>query len=167
MSDLTPLSDVAARLQALKAQAEAVDVASEVLPARFVVATNWSAAAVPLAVLKAYQAAFAPDSGAELCFATPHEPGEADAECVRVLIDGVGGGGALAAVTVESFDEAVGKAYDAACVPSGDGEMLISEVAGLIIRMFDVARREDGTRAAGTNAGSVDALKRRFDEFAA
>ena len=170
MSESTALTDVAARLQALKEQAEAVDVTSGVpVRTRFVVATDWSQAAAPFAVLKAYRAAFAPDDAVELCLATPHEPGAVDAECARSLLESVGGDAVCGPVTVESFDEVVTTAYDSAVVPTGDAGLLIMEVAGIVSRMFDVSRRAAAgeVRINGGNPGSRDALRERLQAFTA
>lgn len=169
MSD-SSLTDIAARLNALKEQAEAVDVRFAPSGIRFVVATDWSQAAVPLAALKAFRVALAPGSAAELCLATPHGPGPADVECARVLIEGAGGAQGLGSVVLASFDEVLSEAYDSAVVPVGDASLLITEVASFVTRMFDVARRlqANGPDAmSGVNTGNQDALRRRLEAFSA
>lgn len=167
MSDSPSLADIATRLKKLQEHAEAVEVPSSEA-ARFVVATDWTHAAAPLAVLRAYLAVFPADAPVELCFAVPHEPSEQDAECVRVLVEGVGDEAALGALAVESFDEVVHSPYDSAAVPAGDDDLLLTEVASLITRMFDISRRllANNGAATGANQGDLAALRRRLGAFA-
>lgn len=166
VSDSPALADIAARLKRLQEDAEAVDVPSSEAT-RFVVATDWNHAAAPLAVLRAYLAAYPAGAPVELCFAVPHEPSDQDARCVRVLVEGVGGEAALGPLAVESFNDVVKSAYDSAAVPVGDVDLLLTEVASLITRMFDISRRLGaGTGVvAGANQGDPDALRRRLEGF--
>lgn len=166
MTDPVPFAELAARLRAVTG--EQGDLRSQQSHAvRFVVATDWGSAAAPIAVLRAYRAIFTSESSVELCFAVPHEPSQQDAECVRVLVEGVGDESALGPLAVESFDEVLASPYDSAVVPVGDADLLLTEVASLITRMFDINRRlgADTGVVAGANQGDPDALRRRLEGF--
>lgn len=166
MTDPVPFAELAARLRAVTG--EQGDLRSQQSQAvRFVVATDWGSAAALIAVLRAYRAVFTSESSVELCFAVPHEPSQQDAECVRVLVEGVGDESALGPLAVESFDEVLASPYDSAAVPVGDADLLLTEVASLITRMFDISRRlgADTGVVAGANQGDPDALRRRLEGF--
>ncbi|WP_168582438.1 histidine kinase [Gephyromycinifex aptenodytis] len=169
MSDLSSLANIAERLRTLKEQVDAEHDSEASTAVRFVVATDWSSAAGPLAVLRAYQAAFGSAAPVELCFAVPNEPGEQDEACVQVLLEGLRESGGVGRVRVESFEEASAQAYDAAVVPGADPELLLSEVAGVITRMFDVSRRMGAEGQAPADAGQGDpaALATRLQNFVA
>ncbi|MBO3130021.1 hypothetical protein [Dermatophilus congolensis] len=169
MSDQTSLSAIAARLQELREQAETVETTAMMSGVRFIVATDWSEASTVLATLRAYAAVFPEEAPVELCFAVPHEPGEADEECAGILIEGLNGS-VPASVSVASFEEVSKAPYDSAVVPTGDTSLLITEVGGLITRMFDISRSmpTDGSSLpSGANKGDLDALKKRLEEFSA
>lgn len=137
-------------------------------PVRLLVATDWSDAAVPLALLKAFRAIVHPDSPLQLTFAVPHEPAASDAECVHVLTEGAGQPGELRGLEVVSFDQALGEPYDCAVVPTGDASLLITEVAGMVVRMHDLERRQQSEEhTAPGNPGDAGALRRRLNAFAA
>lgn len=144
-------------------------------PVRLVVATDWSDAAAPLAVLGAYRAIVPRDYPVQLVFALPHELGADDAECVHVLLEGVGSVGDMSGLELMSFDEVREDAYDTAVVPTGDARLLMTEVAGLIVRMHDLIRRMDRARDEGRsvsedvtmNAGSQPRLRDRLSQFSA
>ena len=173
MPETKSLADIAARLKAIKREAEGgsdlgAGTGAPGVQARFIVATNWQEAAVPLAVLRAYLAAFSATAPVELCFAVPHEPGREDVECVRVLVEGVGGEAALGPLVVESFDEVLATPFDAAAVPSVHPNLTLTETAGLITRMFDVQRRLEAGRNTlpGGNQGDLETLQARLEAFA-
>lgn len=140
-------------------------------PIRFVVATDWSEAAAPLAALRAFDVMFRPDQGVQLVFAVPHEPSEQDAECVHVLLEGAGRADDMRGLDLVSFAQAPDEVYDAAVVPDGDAASLLTQVAGLITRMHDVARtlatldNGGGGNEDTFNRGSSDALRGRLAAF--
>lgn len=167
MSDKSLSNDISGMLQMLDdLDTSAAEATS---PVRFVVATDWSDAAVPLATLKAFRAILQPDGPAQLTFAVPHEPTEADAACVHVLLEGAGTGSDMRGVEIVSFEQAADEPYDTAIVPEDDAGAMITQVAGLIVRMHDVARRLEaagGRHAvpgeAGLNAGNAASLGARL-----
>lgn len=142
-------------------------------PVRFVVATDWSDAAVPLTILKGFRAIIPPEAGVQLAFALPHEPTENDARCVQVLVEGTDAPEDLRGLEVISFDEAASQPYDAAVVTQGDHAVDIAQVGGLIVRMHDVVRRMDAQRNGGGaslqtaqyNRGDTGVLRERLAEF--
>lgn len=142
-------------------------------PARLIVATDWSKAAAPLAVLRAFRSIIAAPMPVQLAFAVPHEPSEADAQCVQVLLEGLGqaeegAADTLAGLEVVSFEEAAAQPYDSAVVPTGDPEELLTQVAGFIVRMHDLTRRLDRAVSDDTvNRGDGQALKDRLARFVA
>lgn len=137
---------------------------------RIVVATDWSSATVPLAVLRGYAAMFNADAPVELVFAVPHEPTQNDLEAVKVLFEGLEEVENTAALQIEAFSEVTSKACYAAIVPSADPEALIMELSVFFTQMHhlaDLARdqaklREEPAPSAGFNTG----LSRRLTEFA-
>ncbi|GAB97481.1 hypothetical protein BJY21_001029 [Kineosphaera limosa] len=158
----TDITDMLKRLGALDEEPR-----SE-LPVRFIVATDWEQAAVPLTMLKAFRAIVPAGSGLQLAFAVPGEPTASDAECVHVLADGAGSD--LAGLEVLSFARAIEEPYDSAIVADGDPEALLAQVGGVIVRMHDVVRRleraQAGTLAdSSLNRGDAEALRRRLATF--
>lgn len=144
-------------------------------PVRLVVATDWSDAAAPLAVLKAFRAIVPLDYPMQLVFAVPHEPGVVDADCVHALLEGAASIGEMRGLELQSFDEVADKVYDAAVVPTDDPRLLVTEVAGLIVRMHDLVRRMERARDerrspsedVTMNAGSRSRLRERLSQFSA
>lgn len=140
---------------------------------RLLVATDWTSAAVPLTLLKAFRAIVPKDSPVQLAFAVPHEPTSADAVCVSVLADGAGDKGNIAGLEVLSFEQAAVEPYDAAVVPNGQDDELITQVGGLVVRMHDLMRRfETSGQGSATsdptmNAGDSASLHRRLAQFTA
>lgn len=139
--------------------------------ARLIVATDWSKAAMPLTALRAFRALVPPSAPLQLVFAVPHEPSEADAACVHVLLDELEGEDQLDGLEVESFDTVLEKAYDAALVPTLDSEADLFQLGGFILRMRDLVRLHESHRAGGraagvaSNQGSLDALRDRLAVF--
>lgn len=169
----TDLDDL---LRQLESVGEATGAASQPrCPVRLVVATDWSNAAAPLAVLKAFRVIAPRDSPLQLAFAVPHTPGVEDAECVHALLEGADAAGELDGIEVLPFDEVVEQPYDAAVVPTGEPDLLLTEVAGLIVRMYDIVRRMERARDEGrllgedvtVNVGSRPRLRRRLESFSA
>lgn len=144
-------------------------------PVRLVVATDWSDAAAPLAVLRAFRSIVPRGYPVQVVFAVPHTPCDGDVECVRVLLEGADSVGEMDGLELLSFDEVVEEAYDAAVVPTGDSRLLVTEVAGLIVRMHDVIRRIERAREEARsvvedvtmNAGSRPRLRDRLSQFSA
>lgn len=142
---------------------------------RFIVATDWSSAVVPLAMLKAFRVIVPAEFPVQLVFAVPHEPTPDDAECVHVLLEGAGSAGDMTGIEVLSFAQAGQAPYDAAVIPAGDVDQVIMEVAGVISRMHDTVRRIEGARKQGRsvaddptlNVGSLAKLRERLEVFAA
>lgn len=137
---------------------------------RMVVATDWSSATVPLAVLRAYSTMFNSDAPVELVFAVPQEPTQNDLGAVKVLFEGLEGVENTAALQIEAFSEVTSNACYAAIVPSGDPEALIMELSVFFTQMHHLADlvrdqeklREEPTPVAGFNTG----LSHRLAEFA-
>ena len=140
-------------------------------PIRFVVATDWSAAAIPLTALRAFRAIVPPSTDVQLVFAVPHEPTEGDAACVAELLAGLGGPEDLRGLELLSFAQVSAEDYDTALVPTGDVELLITQVGGFVTRLHDVVRRldgaADGSDPGQLNAGDQDALRGRLAQFRA
>ena len=171
MSENSSLSaEIAAMVQKLDA---IEDNAMPASPVRFIVATDWSDAAIPLTLLKGFRAIVPPDMGVPLAFALPHEPTEADVQGVRVLVEGTDEPEDVRALEVLSFEEAGSQPYDAAVGPEGECAAKIAQVGGLIVRMHDVVRRMDARSTAGVdswestpfNRGDGDVLRRRLSRF--
>lgn len=140
---------------------------------RFIVATDWSSAAPALTMLQAFRRFVRPGLPIQLAFAVPHEPTEADAQCVHVLLEGLDAGGDLGGLELLSFEAATAAPYDSAVVPSGDAAQLLTQIGGAILRLYDVTARVTELEGAGDspaddptlNVGDQAALKRRFAAF--
>lgn len=136
---------------------------------RLVVATDWSSAVVPLAVLRGYAHMLQPGAPTQLVFAVPHDPSEADLAAVRVLFEGLGDVNDTADLTIESFDEAANHSCYAAIVPQGDADALVMELTQFFVTMHQLAYLvTDSERLAvephpsdGPNVG----LRRRLAEY--
>lgn len=170
VSDSPLSSDIAAMIKTIEGLERAPGL--DASPVRFVVATDWSDAAAPLALLKAFRVILRPGIGAELVFAVPHDPTEADAACINVLVEGAGADGDVRDLDVASFEQVVGHPYDTALVPDGDASRLLTQVAGMIVRMHDVARRLEAAELGSAslqdsvfNAGDAAALQDRLAAF--
>lgn len=135
---------------------------------RVVVATDWSSATIPMAVLRAYAEIIPTTAPVDLVFAVDHDPSEEDAACVKVLLEGIQDVD-TAGLTVESFAEVARKSCYAAVVPNGDANALIMELSRAIVTLHhlaDVVRDErrlgkEPTPVDGPNAG----LQRRLAAF--
>lgn len=161
--------DLGTLLDGIESPADAATPTAEVLGPRFVVATDWSSAAVPLAMLRAFRAIVPPSVPLRLVFVVPHEPSPEDAACVHVLLEGIGSNGDLSGLEIESFDEAASTPYDTAVVADGDTDSLVTQVVSTILRMLDVAARHVATGAADGvrfNLGDLDVLSERLSGFA-
>lgn len=134
-------------------------------PARIVVATDWTHAAVPFVVLQAWAKALPADAAAELVFTVPHDPGDEDLAAVQVLLEEIEAEHDLAPVTVESFRETVGQPFDLSVVPLGDSDVVLVEVAAAITRMYEVAGGD--VDYSDRNMGDLPALARRLSNFVA
>ena len=132
-------------------------------PARIVVATDWTHAAVPFVVLQAWAKALPADAAAELVFTVPHDPGDEDLAAVQVLLEEIEAEHDLAPVSVESFRETVGQPFDLSVVPLGSADVVLIEVSEAISRMYAIAC--GGGDDAERNAGDITALARRLSNF--
>lgn len=172
MNDSPLSADIAAMIKSIEGLDDALACSSDAV-VRFVVATDWADAAVPLALVKAFRAIIHPDLPVQLAFVVDHEPEMADAACVEVLAEGAGSVADLRGLEVLSFEQAVAAPYDSAVVPDGTADGMLTQVAGLIVRMHDIARRFDASGEADAsllsdvaNLGDTDALRARLDAFA-
>lgn len=138
---------------------------SESATIRFIVATNWAEAAVPLTLLRAFVNIVPPGVDAQLVFAVPHDPTEADAECVRVLLQGIGVDDIPGNLDLASFDQVVNAPFDCAVVPDGGTASTVQQVGGVITRMHDVVRRKERAPLAGLNEGDGFMLSQRLTHF--
>lgn len=136
-------------------------------PARFVVVTDWEQAAAPYTLLRAFVFLVPPGAPVSLTFAVPHAPSEADAECVHVLLEGLGAKVENGVLDVQSFDEVAASTYDTAYVPSGDTGEDIQQVGSFILRLNDVVRRAGVGDMSGVNSASADALRERLRTYSA
>lgn len=143
--------------------AELSALLQESSPSRLVVATDWSQAAVPFAILQAWARALPSDAPAELVFTVPHEPSEEDLAAVQVLLEEIEAEHDLAPVSVESFRETVGQPFDLSVVPLGSADVVLIEVSEAISRMYAIAC--GGGDDAERNAGDITALARRLSNF--
>ena len=143
--------------------AELSALLQESSPSRLVVATDWSQAAVPFAILQAWARALPSDAPAELVFTVPHEPSEEDLATVQVLLEEIETVHDLAPVSVESFRETVGQPFDLSVVPLGSADVVLIEVSEAISRMYAIAC--GGGDDAERNAGDITALARRLSNF--
>lgn len=143
--------------------AELSALLQESSPSRIVVATDWSQAAVPFAILQAWARALPSDAPAELVFTVPHEPSEEDLATVQVLLEEIETVHDLAPVSVESFRETVGQPFDLSVVPLGSADVVLIEVSEAISRMYAIAC--GGGDDAERNAGDITALARRLSNF--
>ena len=143
--------------------AELSALLQESSPSRIVVATDWSQAAVPFAILQAWARALPSDAPAELVFTVPHEPSEEDLAAVQVLLEEIEAEHDLAPVSVESFRETVGQPFDLSVVPLGSADVVLIEVSEAISRMYAIAC--GGGDDAERNAGDITALARRLSNF--
>lgn len=139
---------------------------------RLIVATDWSKGAMPLTALRAFRTLVPSSAPIELVFAVPHEPTEADAACVHVLVDELGDPGQIGNLELESFAAVLAQPYDSAIVPVADPEENLVQLGGFILRMRDLMRTYEAARGGGmsatasvANSGQAEALKRRLDEF--
>lgn len=164
--------DLGTLLDSIESPADAATPTAEVLGPRFVVATDWSSAAVPLAMLRAFRAIVPRTVPVRLVFAVPHEPSPEDAACVHVLLEGIGSDGNLSGLEIESFNEAASTPYDTAVVADGIVDSLVTQVVSTILRMQDVAAHYLAAVAAGAadgvqfNVGDLDVLSERLNRFA-
>ena len=143
--------------------AELSALLQESSPSRIVVATDWSQAAVPFAILQAWARALPSDAPAELVFTVPHEPSEEDLATVQVLLEEIETVHDLAPVSVESFRETVGQPFDLSVVPLGSAGVVLIEVSEAISRMYAIAC--GGGDDAERNSGDITALARRLSNF--
>ncbi|WP_226346448.1 histidine kinase [Agilicoccus flavus] len=141
---------------------------------RFIVATDWTSAAPALTMLQAFRRLVGPGLPVQLAFAVPHEPTEADASCVHVLLEGLEAGEDLDGLELLSFKTAAASAYDSAVVPTGSAEELLTQVGGAILRLHDVVAQvtelieaeEPVSDDPTLNVGDRTSLERRLAAFA-
>ena len=161
---------IAAHLGALPDLGPALDdrAAAQPSPFRVVVATDWSSATVPLAILKAFADIIPEDAPVHLIFAVPHEVTEEDAACATVLLEGIGSE-RTAPISVESFDEAAQDSCYAAVVPAGDHDALVMELAAAITTMHHLAtlvtNQERLEQEPAPLPGPNEGLRRRLCSF--
>lgn len=172
MPDTSAKDDIADLMKRLSEPVDCAPVTPAQAPVRLLVATDWADAAAPLTVLKAFRVIVPASMPVQLAFAVPHEPTEADAERVGIIAAGAGGSEDLRGLEILSFEEAASGPYDAAVVPTGNAAELITQVGGMITRMYDLTRRlEDPHRAVAIdddptlNAGDQATLRHRLDAF--
>lgn len=106
---------------------------------RLLVATDWSSATVPLAVLKAYHEMIPADAPVDLVFSLPHQPGAADVDCLEVLLNGVGAEGDSAGLLLESHDESAAKSCFGAVIPNGNRDAVTMQLVQLLTAMHHLA----------------------------
>ncbi|MCW3010299.1 MAG: hypothetical protein JWO90_703, partial [Solirubrobacterales bacterium] len=141
---------------------------------RLVVATDWSAPAPALAVLRPFADAFGPEDPVELVFAVPHEPGAEDLRRALELLEAMGiAPEDCAPLGVESFEVAAATRYDLAVVAGGDPDLVLLEVGAAVSWLHAtaglVARHGRPALAAAhghqTLCGSLPQLERRLAGF--
>ncbi len=103
--------------------------------ARVVVATDWSSATIPLAVLRGFAAIIPAAAPVDLVFAVPHTPSTTDVECVHALLEGLDSETEMAGVLVESFDEVSAKPCRAAVIPTGDEDAVVMQLTDTLIEL--------------------------------
>lgn len=165
MDDSNLSSEIDGLLAALEAPAASASPASAGEVTRFVVATSWEDAAVPLTVLRAFINILPDEVPAQLVFAVPHEPTQQDVECVRVLLEGLDKESFRGNLHISSFDEVGAAPYDSAVVADGDPGSLVQQVGGVITRMHDIVRRHDAASSTDANPGDQGALRERLARF--
>lgn len=166
MTDDRLTTEIDALLRALGApSAGATAARSEPTTTRFIVATTWAEAAVPLTLLQAFVDIVPNGVDAQLVFAVPHEPTKADAECVRILLQGIGADDVPTNLDLASFDQVVNAPFDCAVVPDGDTASTVQQVGGVITRMHDVVRRQERSSLDGLNEGDRSRLSQRLAQF--
>ncbi|WP_116115112.1 hypothetical protein [Austwickia chelonae] len=101
---------------------------AQIRPLRLVVATDWSSATLPFAVLRGYREMIPTDAPVELVFAVANDPTDVDSSAVTAIIGAMGGQTEMAGLRVESFAEVSSKACFGAIVPDGDPEALLVEL---------------------------------------
>lgn len=133
--------------------------------ARIIVATDFSMAAVPLTLMRAFVAILGSDADAELVFVVPGDPSDEDANSAQLLLSEVGSA-MRGSVRIESFSMASTLPYDVAVVPQGDLGLVLAEVGAAIVRMHVLARREIEGCPGDVNAGTERSLQRRLANYA-
>ncbi|GMA41069.1 histidine kinase [Mobilicoccus caccae] len=160
--------DLGTLLDSIESPVDPAAPTAEVFGPRFLVATDWSSAAVPLAMLRAFRAIVPRTAPVRLVFAVTHQPSPEDAACVHVLLAGIGSDGDLSGLEIESFDEAASTPYDTAVVPDGDADSLVTQVVSTILRLQDVVTYHVSAGVGGSfpfNVGDRDALSERLSRF--
>ncbi|MCB1301266.1 MAG: hypothetical protein M9891_00435 [Austwickia sp.] len=135
---------------------------------RVLVATDWSSATVPLAILRAYAQMIPADAPVDLVFAVPRDVTDEDGECARVLLESLGDV-ETAGVTIESFAEAQRMSCYAAVVPQGNGDAVITEVATTLATLHHLADMVRDPERLGQepapSGGPNDGLSRRLAAY--
>lgn len=172
----TEVNEIMAQIAAIDAEFAATAQAQPVIGSeahlfRVLVATDWSSATLPLAVLKAYAEMLPVDAPTSLVFAVPHEPNSSDLEAVRVLVEeGLGQGADTAALALESFSEAAAKSCYAAIIPNGNSDALLMELSQFLVTLHHLASLASDPRRLAEEPAAVDGpnfgLARRLDAFA-
>lgn len=130
-------------------------------PARFVVATDWSAPGHVLGALRAFAILGRPPAPASLVVAVPQEPDDDDERRVHAVLKRLPVP-LTGHVTVESFAEATSKPYEAFVVPMGDTGGVAVQVADWTARLALI----DTTRRAGDiNSGRKEDLRAALTSF--
>lgn len=131
------LADLAKHIKELSADVDVAGLARKRF--RFVLATDWSSATLPLTVLKAYAQMFPTDAPVDLVFAVPEEPTQADLLAVQTIFEGLGEGADTSGLLLESFSEASQKACYGAVIPTGDQEALMVELGAALTAMHHLS----------------------------
>lgn len=168
MDDTSLSAEIAGLLAALEAPTATQTLAGAAGAAgatRFIVATSWEDAAVPLTILRAFISIFPNRVPAQLVFAVPHEPTQDDVACLRVLLEGLDEEEFAGDLAIWSFAEASANPYDSAVVADGDSGSLVQQVGGMIVRMHDILRRHEVSGSSIANPGDLGSLRQRLAHF--
>lgn len=137
-------------------------------PFRVIVATDWSSATVPYAVLRAYAQLIPVEAPVTLVFAVPHEVTETDLTALTAIYEGLGLSD-TAPLGLESFDEAATTSAHAVIVPPTDPDALAVEIAECITTLATLAIlvRDPDRLAAEPEPVDADnpALRARLEAF--
>ncbi len=139
-SPAQPDADLVAGIAAMmKSLDEPVATDSQQRRFRVVVATDWSSASVPFAVLRGYSQIIPADAPVDLVFAVPHEVTQADLAAVTTLCEELGEDAQIAGLGLEHFPGAAGHHAYAAVIPNGDPGAVVMELAAFFSRLHELA----------------------------
>lgn len=162
-------ADILATLKTLDEPVEAS--ASTDRRFRVVVATDWSSAAVPFAVLQAFSQIIPVDAPVDLVFAVPHEAAESDLAALASIYEGLSEGTRVAGLLLESFSDAVEKHAYAVVVPSQDPDITVMELTHFLVTLHQLAVVVSDPEKLAKEPAPIDrqnaGLARRFAAFEA